>query len=369
MKEIKYDIPTELQINVFKYISLDCLSKYKTICDGQLYLSSPHNFDDTLDGSLSFENHISEILEISYKSMDKVKGSLKDIKDDEFRNITIENIAFLTGDAFKKYLEDKLGNIFNNIRVTCFSLNNPFSIYSTRMWSEYANYNKGVSLTYDLSAFAQSAPNQDNMELIYARSINYSNDEVLKIVRNPFLLKDLPLFYDKILNYIMLKLDTWKDQQEVRLVGLSNIPFRNNIIDTINIILEIKHELNSANNPNFPYEEWARSYLKNRVDKIKNIMDKEVSTIENEISFIQPSSICFGYDCDIYERNQNGELILDENQKKKLNLYGQLFVFAQKNGIECVIRSRGLKSDSDVFKKDEAKFNLIYNELLSGNYL
>ncbi len=221
----------------------------------QVYLSNPDRFDDTFDckndiDELMFHNIMMKLyldtLGINYDSNIENKdlivllfnrlikisniNTLVDWLDDNKINkvlaLRIQHIYLSMNSkprkplyGIKKALDYDYKDFINNykkFRITCFT-NNPTNL---KMWSLYANDNKGICIEYTL----------DENHSMYIFSVLYSHLRGdFKYCVNNNDTNDNEIFFKMLIESVLRKDISWIEQDEYRLISANNLN-SNNII-------------------------------------------------------------------------------------------------------------------------------------------
>jgi len=260
IRQLNYDqlisiIGIKPGMKLYKYCSFDKHTIYNII-NNQVYLNSPDKFDDLFDSRIdidesTFYNHRLKLyldaLSVKYDESDKnealivyLLNNLGEIGKDiiEFKQringiIIEENISLSLIIIYHKILLNKENPLcgivdalkeeyinyieeYKKYRITCFTT----SPLSLKMWSLYADYNRGVCIEYTLDTYHTT----HIFSILYSHIRGDSNYcSSMKDTRDP------ETFLKILIESILRKDISWIEQNEYRLVSYDGM-YVNNLV-------------------------------------------------------------------------------------------------------------------------------------------
>ena len=203
-------------IPIFNKNTLSLLNK------GELYFSSPINFNDPYDSWLPIlPDEMTEemLIQLLHSTLDEDKEAARNLRKrireraggDLKRFISIKKEELKNREYLKQYFHDMNNNVLKEFLICCFSKN----YNNILMWSHYSLNHTGIciGIKLDSNSNVAFAPNELGFSALPPKEVIYSEDN-----------KKLPSIYNKDVNqenlfkFFCYKAKYWSYEDEYRLI-------------------------------------------------------------------------------------------------------------------------------------------------------
>ncbi len=254
--------PIQRTFNKWFNLSDKGAEKIETICEGNIYMSSPLDFNDRFDSQIHVTDNFYETLCSELKANPN--------EDNKFQLKLVLNL------------------LIAKLRICCFSKKNPISSNSTNMWGLYGGGGSGIVISYSyadlLLCFQQyyhtEEQNKSFNEVDYLKDYNPSEtikEVVINTLNQESTTNFNPRIKTPIAKFIYTKSHTWEHEDELRFIFF---------IDS-------------------KLAEEATSYIKNspqNEDSILKALDYLKDKNKNE-ACLKPAQVILGWNCNELDDN------------------------------------------------------------------
>ncbi|WP_159518066.1 DUF2971 domain-containing protein [Sunxiuqinia indica] len=196
-KEIEDTLKTVSKL--YKYI--DCAGGKQLLFNSNLLIKNPAKFEDPYDcypGLISLKNMPESFIQnIINKTSDNLDRVQKRKKIRELKRSPSGLIEYLTN----HYLPEQR----NSKGITCFTKD----YTNSKMWSEYADSDKGFCIAFNLKKLYHSLKDKSSYDEVVLLNVKYNKE----LIPNDYFTDELKA----VIDWLRVKLDKWSDEQEIRI--------------------------------------------------------------------------------------------------------------------------------------------------------
>jgi len=200
-EELRKEIEDMLKTvpKLYKYI--DCTGGKKLLFNSNLLIKNPTKFEDPYDcysGLISLKNMSDSFIQ---KIMNKTNGNQDRVK----RRKKIRELQKNPSDLIEYLTNHYLPEQRNSKGITCFTKNHT----NAKMWSKYADSNKGFCIGFNLEKLYRSLKNRSIFDEVTLLNVRYEKE----LNSNDYFADELKA----VIDWLRIKLDKWSDEEEIRI--------------------------------------------------------------------------------------------------------------------------------------------------------